>query len=348
MDKELFEKYINTNIPDKDLIKELFGQHELPDEMNVMSKRIWHNLKSQDNVDSELRDAILDKIHHRINLLNSKNKNTAIHNIYSKFSKIAAILILPIILFASIYIKSNYSTIAKLECITDSVEVVTPIGSKTTLTLIDGTIVHLNNNSKLIYPAKFVGNSREVRLEGEGYFKVAHNAENPFIVKTNTIDIKALGTEFNVKAYNNDNNIETTLVNGKVVIEKSKKGSPTIQIDALEPGYQALYDKTKETISKRQVEAVIFGAWKEGQVIFNNEPIVSIAQQLERMFNVEITFNDEQSKSYTYKATLIDPTLNQVLELIKIATPIDYDIVPIKQKNDGTYYKKKIIVKSIN
>ena len=99
----------------------------------------------------------------------------------------------------------------------DSLEVIAPVGSRTVVELSDGSVVHLNYGSRMKYPQNFSGETRSVVLTGEGYFKVAHNPDKPFVVSTGIIDVIAVGTIFNVNAYPENNNIATTLVEGKVI-----------------------------------------------------------------------------------------------------------------------------------
>ena len=124
----------------------------------------------------------------------------------------------------------------------DSIEVIAPIGSRTVVQLSDGSEVHLNYGSKIKYPQVFSGDTREVILSGEGYFQVAHNPDKPFIVNTGKLNVKALGTVFNVLAYPGEDNIETTLIEGKVVLEQTENGFKTKTIGAMEPGQHVNYN----------------------------------------------------------------------------------------------------------
>ena len=143
-------------------------------------------------------------------------------------TRAAAILLIPVLgfLFYTLSEKKSISTQYAAAAV-DSLEIIAPIGSRTVVQLSDGSTVHLNYGSKIKYPQFFSGETREIELEGEGFFEVAHNPEKPFIVKIRTLNVKALGTAFNVLAYSDDDVIETTLLNGKVVLEKNEQNGET-------------------------------------------------------------------------------------------------------------------------
>ena len=227
--------------------------------------------------------------------------------------------------------------------VVDSLEIVAPVGSRTVVHLSDGSEIHLNFGSKLKYPQKFVGDTREVILSGEGYFNVAHNPEKPFIVKTANLNIKALGTKFNVFAYPGDEVIATTLVEGKVVIEKATSDGKEKLIGAMVPGQHVSYNINSGKIHSENGKVEKYIAWKDGMLVFDNEPIDQVAQRLSRMFNVEIQVDDKLDK-YKYTVTFVDEPLFQILDLLTVATPINYRALPRKKNPDGTFSKQKIII----
>lgn len=230
-------------------------------------------------------------------------------------------------------------------------EIKAPLGAKSEVTLPDGSLVWLNAGSKIRYQSDFNKYNRNITLEGEAYFKVHKNKHLPFIVKTADLNIIAVGTEFNVKAYNDEGIIETTLVEGKVTIRNDgrAKDQPRQQV-FLEPKQKAVYVKNErelrvediKTIKKSipevlkpekgivyvaaKIDPIPIIAWKDNKLIFKGEEMSSLAIKLERKYNVAIAFSSENLKQYRFSGTLDDETLTQVLDVIKLSAPIEYNL----------------------
>lgn len=192
-------------------------------------------------------------------------------------------------------------------------------GMEFPLTLSDGTKVFLNAESKIKYPVSFSGNTREVEISGEVYFDVVKDKTKPFIVKSGDVNIEVLGTSFNVKGFQNEKEIATTLVEGKVKL--SAKGNNVILI----PGKQAIFDKEKKSISVKDVDVELYTAWNNGKFIFRNESIENIMNTLQRWYDFEVIYTDEDVKDIVIGASLnrygkIDPILEimEKTDLVKI------------------------------
>ena len=181
-------------------------------------------------------------------------------------------------------------------------------------------------------------------LEGEGYFDVEHNPEMPFVVKTGKLNVKAIGTAFNVMAYTGDDVIEATLVEGKVLLAEHLPDGQEKNIGAMEPGQHVKYNATSRNYTSTKGDVEKYIAWKEGKMIFDDTPITEIARQLERKYHVDIEIK-ENIQDYYYTVTFLDEPLMQILELMTIATPVSYQVLPRKKLPDGTFSKQKIIIK---
>lgn len=179
---------------------------------------------------------------------------------------------------------------AKAEDIPQNLTLSIPRGQTFDLTLSDGTVVCLNTDSRLVYPSHFSGKERRVRLEGEAYFKVAKDAEHPFIVETQHIETRVLGTQFNVRAYG-DGDAHVTLIDGSV--ELHSKGTAT----RLKPGQDAmlLSDGTLET-TEVDIDSYVY--WSEGFFYFDNVSLLSIMQDIGRWYNVNVVFRNTAAKDY--------------------------------------------------
>ena len=218
MNKEILIKYLNNNCSDKEFeeLANWVKQNIQNKEGKNWSFEQWKSFEPEfKEKDEKKYSALLDKIHHEINLKqreNEDNKVITLSKVAKWLSRAAAILFIPLLgVVFYLLANNNFQTDKFADLTVDSLEVISPIGSRTVVQLSDGTEVNLNYGSKIKYPRNFTGNTREITLTGEGYFDVAHNPDKPFIVKTGKLNVKALGTEFNVQSYPDDNVISTTL-----------------------------------------------------------------------------------------------------------------------------------------
>lgn len=199
-----------------------------------------------------------------------------------------------------------------------------PCGQQAKLTLADGTKIWLNSKSKLIYPDHFSSKSREVLLDGEGYFEVTHNAKNPFIVKTSTLNIKVLGTSFNVSSYADDNNVRFTLVKGSISILNP---SDNQEIKKLKPNEMAVYSKNENLISVREVETDLYSSWRSGQLKFRKLSLEEISKRLGRNYNVTILIKNPDLSNTTFTGSFYNyEPLDQILNVLKTNTSFNYKI----------------------
>ncbi|MGC9355608.1 MAG: FecR family protein [Mariniphaga sp.] len=309
----------------------------------------WKSFREEENAEGDEKFSVLfDKIQQKINSGNRKIKNTETRTpvFITWLTRAAAILLLPVLAFLFYTLSENADIKMEAAQVTnlpvDSLEIIAPIGSRTLVQLTDGSEVHLNYGSRLKYPQTFTGNNREVRLTGEGYFDVAHNPEKPFIVKTGKLNVIALGTAFNVLAYPGCDAVQTTLVNGKVVLESVETAGKVKTIGSMKPGQHVNYNVKTGVVSSSEGNIEKYIAWKEGKLIFDETTILEVAEKLSRMFNVSIDVDDD-IKDYTYTVTFEDEPLFQILELMTVATPVRYNALPRKKLQDDTFSKQKIV-----
>jgi len=160
----------------------------------------------------------------------------------------------------------------------------TPRGGQYQVVLEDGTKIWLNSASSISYPDKFTGNERHVKLTGEAYFEVAKNKEKPFYVDINNVQVRVLGTHFNIAAYNNDDNITTTLLEGSVRVTKNDG------VGLLVPGQQAVVMNNANDIQVSAADVEQAVAWKNGYFVFNDENITDIMKKVSRWCDVDIEY----------------------------------------------------------
>ena len=280
---------------------------------------------------------ILDMVHHQIRL-NESDKPVRI-NWLQGFQRVAAILIIPLLLsfLGYYYFQSKPSVIhvsyAEIQC---------PMGVRTKFELPDGSTGYLNSGSRLKYPVQFIG-ERKVELSGEAFFDVVHNAEIPFHVNTRNLDIKVLGTTFNVIANEDEQTEEIVLQTGKVDVS-SKSGT---QLAVMIPDQQLTLNIEKQTITKNEVEASQYSTWKEGKLVFRNENTQQVARRLSRWYNAEVIVDDKLLDTYTFHATFVDEPLDEVLKLLSITAPLSFNEVKRESNQQGIFQKRKIVL-SIN
>ncbi|WP_299548757.1 FecR domain-containing protein [Seonamhaeicola sp.] len=186
-----------------------------------------------------------------------------------------------------------------------------PYGKVFQITLSDGTKVHLNAGSSIRYPVYFIKDkNRIVYLEGEAYFDVVKNSEQPFIVKTDNMNIEVLGTKFNVSSYPEDPSINTVLVEGSVSINSDKNKNNTI----LKPGHKADWKKQSGKVLVNNVDTSIYTAWIEGRIVFEHMPFENILVKLERHYDISITNNNLDLAKETFTASFDIESIEQVLK----------------------------------
>jgi ferric-dicitrate binding protein FerR (iron transport regulator) len=354
MKKELLKKYFSNCCTEEELLSVLawFEESATTAEGNDILYNIWDEFSEDESnlkVDFYL---LLDRIHHEVNLTQSKkllqlaDQNLIKYKRRKNFLKVlmraAAILMLPVLGFG-LYMSFKYQSVRHVQTYAYQT-VFSSVDAITKVTLPDGSNVWLNHSSSLKYPSMFSGNSRYVELNGEGYFEVVHNSKIPFIVKAGEIQIKAIGTEFNVMAYPDDYRIETSLVNGSVEVNRTGPDGKSITLLKMKPTDLAIFNKSDKEINCRTVRDERYYSWKDGKLVFNKEPIGEVARKLSRWFNVDIQVKDHELLELTYTATFVNETLPQVMELMAMVSPISYTISKRQEINPGTYTKRKIVL----
>lgn len=203
-------------------------------------------------------------------------------------------------------------------------KLIVPRGGEHLIVLSDGTKVHVNSDSRLEFPSKFIGKTREVRLYGEAYFQVTSSTEHPFIVKTENMDIRVTGTEFNVKAYKEDNLVQTTLVRGKVTVAA---GEGKQEIRELLPSQQAELNTTDNNLSVRTVDVNSVIAWKSGQFIFRGNKLEDIMKTLSRWYDFEVVYQDKKVRDLIFAGKLNRlENIDSMLEIIESTDKVQVDI----------------------
>jgi len=308
--EKLLKKFLNgTCTPEEfDVLVQYFRDNNKDEVFSLQFCKIWQD--AMNNEDTRHNEELIEKVHLKI----TEEKSELYRKKYlviRRLLRVASIVIL--ILLVSFFFHYKNTWQASQLSIYETIS--TPHGAKTSIKLPDGTLVFINSGSNLSYNRNF-GKSREVQLSGQAYFNVSAKV-SPFVVKTPYAKIEAKGTSFDVKAFLDDE-FETTLVEGSVEIN-----SYSNEKILLEPGQQAILDTTNKFVVKN-VNTDLYTSWKDGKLIFINEPFLKVAKQLERWYNVKIEITGESLKNLGYTGKIEMETFSEVLELINITTPIQY------------------------
>ena len=205
-------------------------------------------------------------------------------------------------------------------------EKVTSPGEKSIIILSDSSKVTLNGDSKLRYPEQFDGTTREVYLEGEGYFVVKHDINQPFVLNTGNLTTTDLGTKFDVSAYPDNKTISVSLLEGKVRVSKTENGKFD-KIAVLNPMEKLLYDKANNVSSFGVFDSLEVVGWKDSIYKFVNEPLGKVIPQLERAFGVKFRLTDQSVLAQKITIKFEKSSLQTVIDVIKSLTGLDYKIL---------------------
>ena len=261
--------------------------------------------------EEEMKSYILQEVHKRI------NRSRYIRRLL-KISTVAASIAILLGMTGYFSYKEGFNQVNS-----QPIEMSNPFGMLSTITLPDGSKVILNAGTTITYPNAFVSKNREVEINGEAFFEVAHDAEHPFIVKANQINVEVLGTQFNVKAYEEDDWIEVSLSEGKVEVQSKDKKRRIF----LSPGEQAYYDKHNHSLTTRTVDIAHYTSWRNGIYYFRALPLKEIVKQLERIFNVNICITSSNIEDIILTGDFLrGENLEQILRVITADKRLKYRI----------------------
>ncbi|MEI6277116.1 MAG: FecR domain-containing protein [Prolixibacteraceae bacterium] len=257
------------------------------------------------------------------------------------FQRIAAILILPLLVF-TIWSPSHVKEMHQLSIAMRCAE--TSFGVRSQIQMSDGTLVWMNSGSKLTYPEYFDGDTREVKLTGEAYFQVKSDSEHPFYVDLNGYKIKATGTRFNISNYAGDKEISTFLEHGKVSMLMGSEEEHAEPV-TLNENQIIVLNKSHKSYKIQNTDGSKYLGWIKGLLILKKDSINNVADRLGRWYNAEIVYDDKLARSgYVFTATFKQETLEEAMKLLSYCTPINYKIIQGTQLKDSSFSKRKVII----
>lgn len=335
----LISKYLNGNLSADE--RRQFNQwiEEKPEHRKIVAdyQLLWSKAEGEGLSDQFDTEKALKRIKHKIPMFAHRYR-------WRNISNVAAVIMAVALITSSMifYFGADQQQAANQNIVMQ--EVTTAFGTRSKFQLPDNSTVHLNSGSKLVFPSSFGKENRTVLLSGQAYFEVTKDTDKPFIVKTGAMQVKVLGTEFDLQAYENSDEISTTLVHGKIVLERVT-GEQLTPLSELIPGERAIYNLDKQRLSiNMEEETEKYTAWKEGRLVFFNDPISEVALKLGNWYNVEVILKNPKLKSYHFTATFTDEPIEQVLTLLSKSSPIHYTIQRAEKKTDNSYTKRIVTI----
>lgn len=217
-----------------------------------------------------------------------KHSGSRIHLFVREVLKVAAVVAITVACGLYFHLADKKELLSAMNTIS------VPVGQRVNLKLPDGTLVWLNASSEIVYPAVFSGGKREVRLNGEAYFEVTHNIENPFVVRTEKCDIEVLGTKFNVEAYSNSNNFSTALMEGSVKVTGNDSSSRPV---LLKPDQEVRLKDGRLMVSS--INDYDQFRWREGLVCFKDVAFNELMTRFEKCYGIQIVVENRHLEEYT-------------------------------------------------
>ena len=313
-------------------VSSFFKNEENNEGLKESMESEWNETDHTSN-NKERLSQILDNLHLQINR-NSKIEANTFQYFYRIFSKVAVVLLIPALITIAVL---SYLSINTPERAESWAEIHSPVGSRTKFQLPDGTQGWLNSGSSIKYPVNFIKH-RNVEISGEVWFDVVHLKSEEFRVITPYFDVKVLGTQFNVIAYDDETTSEVILERGKVLV-LGKDGDVKRE---LKPDQQLVFNKSTKEFIKTSIDSKNYTSWKDGLLIFKNVPMAEIAKRLERKYNTEIILHGDSLKSSIFRATFQDENLDEICKMLSTVAPIKYKIQKREKQPDNTFAKGKV------
>ncbi len=331
------ERYLNglADITDINWVEERFALGAQDYGLRNHLEQDWETINDESKISETDLTFLLERVHHMIREKEDQRKKTFGNRILTFYSKAAAILLLPLILASGLFI-GFWSKISDKDQYVSSV-IHAPMGSRVSFNLPDGTKGWLNSGSSLSYTLPFT-DKRNVALEGEAWFDVAHDERKPFEIKTVSAMIQVLGTSFCLNAYRDEHYVEVVLQNGKVMFSDSTN---TKNITLL-PSERLVYRNGEVTVSSADPSK--YKAWTDGKLVFRGDAMTEVARRIERWYNIKVELADKELERFSFRGTFEDDSLVEVLDLLSMTSPIGYKIIPREMNASGTFQKVRVIL----
>ncbi len=320
---DLFDRFIKgeTTETEDQMVFEWFHGENAKEELFSSYEKKWQSVSNE--MCSYEQDTIFEKIRKKTDI--DRYKSVSRKFVLKSIFRYVAVACLFILLGVGVFQYTKYDYTSR------NFIVSADIGQKATVELPDGTIVFLNSGSTLTYNGAYNVQNRRVVLEGEAYFNVKKNMKKAFIVVTGDLEIEALGTSFDVKAYANDLSITTTLLEGKVSVRSESEEI------ILSPDKQVSFIRATNSFNEPQIcNASRFVLWKDDELFFDCETLEQVSETLKKVYSIDIIFMSEEIKAHTFCGVINNTNIHNVLEYLSLTAPVDYEV-----KNNKIYFMKR-------
>ncbi|RIJ45406.1 FecR family protein [Maribellus luteus] len=326
-----------SNAEEEKYVYTLFAENEKSREFKKYLQQEFNEYLISNPEENHNLSYLLDRIHHRINKRNSQKRDTVVRKIYRWYSVGAAILLLPVLLAGILWFTVYNKEEVTIQEASVTSTLLAPLGSRISFFLPDGTQGWLNSGSSLEYSLPF-SNNRQITVNGEAWFDVAHDKEHPFEVTLGDSKVKVLGTKFNLSAYPEEKYLEVVLEEGKVEFITPGLSSGIV----MNPNERLVLNEGAININVTNTSK--YSSWRDGKLVFRGDSMDEVARRIARWYNVDVDVADEELNKYTFRGMFQDDSLEEVVHYISMTSPIDYRIVERKQLDDGTIQKKKVVL----
>ena len=313
------------------ILSEIEANKDSQSEFNEL-KNTWALLSSMKEMPSNEVDELYSRFKEQI-----PPQSFSLRSLFSHYSKYAAILVMGMILsYLSInifnipgdsaFVKEKYTTV-----IADKEQI-----SK--IVLPDSTVVWINSESKITYNSKFSVNNRNIELVGQAYFHAAKNKKIPLVVSAGELEVNVLGTKFDVCAFPENGNIRVILESGKVHLNSKNKKSFDYE---LSPGEMATYYPSNNKVVTKKVESQWYTSWKEGILIFKEDPMSVVISALQHRYNIDIEVKNPEIYNSVFNAKIGNEPLDKVLRSIEFSCSLKATII---RDSGSTNSKLKVVL----
>lgn len=293
-----------------------FNSDESRAEIRSFYEKRWQEAMQGDAADSDVQERMYRQIKARMQTIAANEKTspaprrTMLHTCLRYAAVI--LLLIGIGLGSHMYIQRGIPPAREQKFNTSK-------GQRASIQLPDGTKVWLNSHTTLAYSTNYGTKERVVSLSGEAFFEVAHDKKHRFAVNANGMEVEALGTSFNVKAYHEDKTITTSLFTGRVKVSVGTKSA------VLTEGQQASFNKGNGQLSIGRPESIAYAnMWRDNELAFDGQTLGEIAILLNRMYNLEVCFESDKIKNYRFSGVIRNNSLDNIIEIISLTAPIAY------------------------
>lgn len=324
---------------------EVYSEYELTAKDVEVLLQLWSGLDyhSFEHPKALVEEALTETIWKMAERKNAHSGKRPIRRLYEQFARIAAILIIPILLYTT-YIRFYEVDQNSPESTSQLVTVSSQAGTITNMVLPDGSKVCLNAGSSISYPGHFDGNTRNVTITGEAYFQVVKNKKLPMVVTAGNVSLKVRGTSFNVNAFPSEASVKVTLVEGSVSLSSPSGKLKDKDEFFIDPGQTVTYFDDSKKLTIQNDDTFLYTAWKDGILVFRNNTFETVLKQLSRKFNVDIELNDQTLATIPMDATFKDENVNEILRLLSLSTPFRFYYKSPQKLPDGSFARSKIFI----